>query len=98
MVDVPTGAAEVDVAENALDVVNGVTDWLVNSALVILLVMRVVGAEVGDGRFGALIAGEDVDEMLIGLLTAVALERDADVPPLVLMALTLLGDEDTDAS
>ena len=74
------------------------TGWLVNGALVILLVMRVVGAEVGDGRFGALIAGEDVDEMLIGLLTAVALERDADVPPLVLTALTLLGDEDTDAS
>ena len=48
MVDVPTGAAEADVGENALDVVDGVTDWLVNGALVILLVMRVVGAEVED--------------------------------------------------
>jgi hypothetical protein len=55
MVDVPTGAAEVDVAENALDVVNGVMDWLVNSALVILLVMRVVGAAVEDGGIVAVI-------------------------------------------
>ena len=35
--------------------------------------------------------------MLIGLLTAVALEREADMPPLVLMALTVVEDEDVDA-
>ena len=48
MVDVPTGAAEVDVGDSTLEVVDGVTDWLVNGALVILLVMRVFGAEVED--------------------------------------------------
>jgi hypothetical protein len=36
--------------------------------------------------------------MLIGLLTAVALGTEVDMPPPVLMALMLVEDEDTDAT
>ena len=90
MVDVLGGAVEVDVGANALEVVDdGVTDPVASGALLaILLVMRVVGA----------IAWEDVVEMLMGLLSAVAVEREVEImllllllPP-VFVALMLVDD------
>lgn len=96
MVDVLGGAVEVDVGANALEVVDdGVTDPVANGALLAtLLVMRVVGA----------IAWEDVVEMLMGLLTAAAVEREADMvllllllPP-VFVALMLVDDDGRDAA
>ena len=100
MVDVPIGAAEVEVEmiEHPPEVVEGVIEPLVSGVLVILLVMSVVRTGLDEGGVVEVVAPaeeEDVEDMLIGLLTGVALE--SDIERVVLTALTLESDEAEDA-